>query len=218
MSVFLIVIFVLSNSKSQVKEENSTKIENGYILSIISDSIESDNNRYVETRLNKKPTRSLLENQSNLIFKNSDATVQITYIKYFVDGFESGIIPWALAKFTPELELKIYGLPIELEETFVYSKPKVEFELLGAWIDESPMSVTRITMHKEKEMTMFVKENYNSDFTVLLEAVLVSDFDSAKFKSVYQADYGETYFLTHEGTLIGEDRSGIIFNGRPIEL
>ena len=114
--------------------------------SIIESSISHDIKRSLDVRLNKKVSERTLRTIA-LKLKSQDARdYERTFIMYYRPGMAVGSGAWATTHVDPAVEVRILGLTLEQEGKFS-SEPKIAVsEIVGRWLDDSPLIGGRITL------------------------------------------------------------------------
>ena len=138
--------------------------------SIIESSISHGLKRSLDVRLNKKVSERTLRTIA-LKLKSQDARdYERTFILYYLPGMAVGAGAWATTHFDPALEVRILGLTLEQEEKFS-AEPKIaDREIVGRWLDDSPIIGGRITLFRKDEI-LFIEKMFTDGSSLKQELV-----------------------------------------------
>jgi hypothetical protein len=226
-SIFLICLLTMNGCNENKQTKTVTKSDdkprstegrmsdNGYIIPndikcvIVDSSIIPGIKRGLDVRLNKKISEADLRSIALKIKSLDSRSYERTLIGYYLPEMEIGKGAWATTHFNPDLEIKILGLTIEQEEKLRQTSTSDTRDIIGRWLDESPLVGASITIFRE-DGNLFLETIYMDNSKGKVEIIEKKTSQGRKFVDKEGSDYGEHWLLISNGNLQIRDNEGLI--------
>lgn len=201
--------------QQQPKRQKSTIPADGS-YSIIDSSTLPGIKRSLVVRLKKKVTKSTLHTLA-ITLKSQDARdYDRTFITYYLPGMEVGAGAWATTHFNPDLEVQILGMTIAEEESVLADPMPPNREIIGRWLDQSPMIGCSITIFRE-DGKLFIERIFKDGSRLKEELGEVTTPMGRRFDNVEGSSTGDHWVLGSDGNLQIRDNDGLIITAKKIE-
>ena len=198
-----------SQSNQQQSKLQESTIPSDVSFSLIDSSTLPSIKRRLDVRLNRRVSEQTLRVIALKLKAQDSGTYDRTFMFYYLPGMTVSAGAWATTHFTPDLEVRILGLTAEAENKLVTQPQAANREVIGRWLDDTPLIGNRTTIFREKGklfMEHLFKDGSNHK-TELIErkSPLGRRFD--KVKSSRAADH---WVLDSNGNLQVRDNDGLI--------
>ena len=138
-----------------------------------------------------------------------------TFICYVLPGMKAGAGAWATTHFDPSLEVEILGFTPAEEETLPQAPADPDVEVIGKWIDRSPIVGGQLTLVRDgKKLIMRRTFKDGSQMERPLGALHVG---SEERLMIDDNDFGKYYVVDPAGNLRICDRDGEIARASKLE-
>ena len=196
-------------------EASATEIPANITYSIIDSSVKSGIKRTLNIRLNQKVSEGTLRAIA-LKLKSQDVRYyDRTFMTYYLPGMAVGAGAWATTHFDPDLEVRILGLTAEEEEKLVAEAAPPNREIIGCWLDESPIIASRITIFRE-DTKLFIERKFKDGSTFKKEIVARPSTVGKRFEDKEANDSGEFDLIDSQGNLQLWSQNGLITTAKAI--
>jgi hypothetical protein len=149
-------------AKEQSTELASVKVD----VSIIDKHLIPGIKRGLTVRLDKKISKEVLIDVAHKIKQSDPSNYERTLILYLLPNMPLGEGAWASTNFDPELEVRIFGLSLEQEDSLMSHPQPATKGIHGTWIDE--LSNRRLTIFSNKK-GFFMEQLYTDGSSVVVE-------------------------------------------------
>lgn len=205
-----------SQSDQQPSKLHTATIPSDVSFSIMDSSTLPSIKRRLDVRLNRKVSEQGLRAIA-LKLKNQDARVyDRTFIFYYLPGMTVSAGAWATTHFTPDLEVRILGLTAEDENKLVTQPQPTNREIIGRWLDETPLIGSRVTIFREKGK-LFIEQMFKDGSSHKTELVERKSPLGRRFDKVESSSAGDHWVLGSNGDLQVRDNDGLIATHMKIE-
>jgi hypothetical protein len=205
-----------SQSDQQQSKLQEATIPTDVSFSIIDSSTLPSIKRRLDVRLNKKVSEQNLRAIA-LKLKGQDAQVyDRTFIFYYLPGMTVSAGAWATTHFTPDLEVRILGLTAEDENKLATQPEPANREIIGRWLDETPLIGSRVTIFREKGK-LFIEQIFKDGSNHKTELVERKSPLGRRFDKVESSSAGDHWVLGSNGDLQVRDNDGLIATAMKIE-
>ena len=201
--------------KIQTKQIVTKNEEDDVTYSIIDSDTFLDNKRSLDVRLNKKISEETLRAIALKLKGQDSRRYERTFICYYLPGMEVGAGAWATTHFNPNLEIKILGMTAEKEKALKQLPDDPSREVVGVWLDESPVIGSRITIFRQNRK-MFMENMYTDGSSGKKEIVEKLSDRKRTFRRKEGSNVGEFYLIDKQGNLQMWDQEGIIWTAKKI--
>lgn len=172
--------------------------------------------RSLDVRLNRKVPEHVLRLIAMDLKERDPGKYERTFILYYLPGMKVGAGAWATTHFNPTLEVRILGLTIEREEALTKEPADKSGEVVGEWLDESPVIGGKITIYRQNGK-LYMEHKYKDGSSSKEEMVEKASSSARRFEKKPPSSFGEYYVIDREGNLEIRDREGLIATARKIE-
>lgn len=116
---------------------------------------------------------------------------------------------WATAHFNPDLEVNILGLAPMQEEAFANEPEDSTREVIGNWLDRTPMVGGKITIYR-KDDKLYLGRKFKDGSSSNKEMVEKPSSSGQRFEEEGGTSFGEHYVIDRQGNLQIRDQEGLI--------
>ena len=218
--IYIVISFFIVNSYGQKSNESkkvaSSNLESFY--KIISEKEEvipsyNINKCNVVVELKKKMSIDELKEIANSL-RNTRKTYDKLWILFYLIDTSLDKAGWAMANFTPDLEVEIIGATETEEKKLKINAENVAGKIIGKFYDES-ISAT-FTVY-EKDGNTFLKMSFNDGSSSITELKTKELKNGIRLEDKEGNPHGEYYILNKNGELELWDKEGLITSSKKIE-
>ncbi len=167
----------------------------------------------IVVRLQQRVSTSRLQEIARVLrFRERD--YPRVFISHYLPGMRPGGGAWATTHFNPSLEVKILGLSREQVASFRSTPDRSNGDVVGAWIDESPLIGGRIVISREGGRA-FVKHSFQDGSGSTSELRERATARGRRFDYKPRNPAGDHFLLLPNGNLEIRDNQGLITVARP---
>jgi hypothetical protein len=172
--------------------------------------------RSLDVRLSRKVEEDVLRSVALNLKRDDPKRYERTFIVYYLPDMEVGAGGWATTHFNPELEVKILGLTAKQEESLATKVEDVAREVVGSWLDQSPMVGGRISIYR-KEGMLYMERTFKDGSSSNKELAEKPSSGGKRFEEKGGSRFGEHYIIDEQGNLQIRDQEGLIATAKKIK-
>jgi hypothetical protein len=143
-----------------------------------------------------------------------------TYIAYYIPGEDGKPVPWAIARFTPDLKTEFFSSSPQsvapakssTKEAGGSSTARVA---VGRWKDDGIL-VDRYTLYRQGPL-FYLKLEFTDGSSTTKRVKERSVSRGKRYDLAQKSRWGDYWLLTHSGYLESRDNEGLISTAAPIE-
>lgn len=162
---------------------------------VTAESVDSSNIRLIKVEIPKQITEQEIAEIAKKIYLNGYG---LTIIHFALQGNKSSVA-WAVANFTPKLEIKIIGPSEQTLRDLIAYRPQHDGELIGSWLNTGVFNY-RLTIVKLKNKK-FVAYLHSSDGENHSEALQVKNVNGQVRFYVEKSRWNKYYTVGADGSL-----------------
>jgi hypothetical protein len=182
---------------------------------IISSNVTPGIKRSLDVRLSRKVEEDVLRAIAINLEKADPRRYERTFIVYYLPEMEVGGGGWATTHFTPDLEVRIYGLTAGEESALVGEAADIKGESVGYWLDQRPMVAGTITIYGSDGK--FYMERRFKDGSSIKHMLQRGPSNGNRYDKIGDSRFEAHYIIDRQGNLQIRDREGLIATARRIE-
>ena len=144
-----------------------------------------------------------------------------TYIAYSLPGDDGEPVPWAIARFTPDLKTEFLGLvpqapaPAKVSAEESGAGSSTQRVVVGRWKDDGIL-VDRYTLYRQGPL-FYLKMEFTDGSSTTRRVEERSVSRGTRYDMVQRSRWGDYWLLTHSGNLESRDNEGLISTAHPIK-
>lgn len=197
-----------SPDQQQSKHQEAT-IPSDVSFSIIDSSTLLSIKRRVDVRLNRRVSEQTLRTIALQLKTQDSRAYDRTFMFYYLPGMTVAAGAWATSHFTPDLEVRILGLTAEDENKLLTQPESANREIIGRWLDDTPLIGSRTTIFREKGK-LFIEHLFKDGSSYKTELIERKSPLGRRFDKVKDSDAGDHWVLDPNGNLQVRDNDGLI--------
>ncbi|CCH50419.1 hypothetical protein [Pseudodesulfovibrio piezophilus] len=160
----------------------------------------------LDIEINKKVDKIGLAGLADHLRNREPVVYEDMCINFYLEGEHLANGAWAVARFSPELKVKVLGLSLEDEKKIMSQSLPIAGEILGQWLNELPHLGSLYTLIRHEKTYSLVRmfPDGRRDISSLM---MVSEDGRQSFAEAGDAQEGKSYQITTHGDLeikIGE--------------
>lgn len=183
---------------SQAKEPNTELAPVKVDVSIIDKHVIPGIKRGLTVRLNKKISKEVLIDVAHKIKQSDPSNYERTLILYLLPNMPQGEGAWASTNFDPELEVRIFGLSLEQEDSLMSHPQPATKGIHGTWIDE--LSNRRLTIFSNKK-GFFMEQLYTDGSSGVIELKQGTENEVSILREIDKDESEPPYVIGSDGNL-----------------
>ena len=183
---------------------------------VISTNVIPGIKRSLDVRLSRKVEEDVLRAIAMNLKKDDPKRHERTFIVYYLPEMKVGAGGWATTHFNPDLEVNILGLTLKQEIAFAKKVEDTTREVVGNWLDQSPMVGGKISIYR-KDGKIYMEREFKDGSSSNEEMVEKPSSSGTRYEEKGGSNFGEYYILDRQGNLQIRDREGLIATTRKIE-
>ena len=172
--------------------------------------------RSLDVRLNRKVQEDVLRSIARELKKADRNRYERTFIVYYLPEMKVGAGGWATTHFNPDLEVNILGLTAKQEEALFNAPEDAKREVIGSWLDQSPMVGGKITIYR-KDGKLYLEQKFKDGSSSNKEMVEKPSSRGRRFEEKGGASFGEHYVIDRQSNLQIRDQEGLVATAKEIK-
>ncbi len=215
-SMLLTLALVACNNESREQSRSIETIPKDVTYSIIETNIVGGIKRSLVVRLNRKVSEDVLRSIALELKSQDPKEYKRTFIAYYLPDMKVGAGAWATTHFNPDLDVRILGLTVEQEESFVNEPEYSSRKVVGTWLNESPFVASKITIYHQNGK-FYVETKFKDGSSSNKEMVKKASSSGQRFEEKSGSSFGDYYLIDRQGNLQLRDREGLIATAKKIK-
>lgn len=186
------------------------------VYTIVGSDVVPGKKRSLDIRLNQKVTSEVLRSIARTLKDQDQGEYERTFICYYLPDMKVGAAAWATTHFTPDLDVQILGLTTEESEKLLDATEPPSKEILGRWLDDSPIIGSAITLYREKKR-LFLQTRYKDGSESIVEVKRTQTTRGERLVDKQGNSFGEHYVIDKQGNLQIRDQDGLIATAKAVK-
>ena len=166
--------------------------------------------------LNRKVTEDVLRSIALQLKSQDPKEYERTFITYYLLDMKLGAGAWATTHFNPDLDIRILGLTAEQEKNPLNEAADSSREVVGTWLDESPVVGSKITIYRQNGK-LYMEQIFGNGSSSKKEMVKKASSRGQRFEGKSSSSSGDYYLINTQGNLEMRDREGLIATAKRIK-
>ena len=206
----LLIFFRPTNAQDGRSQEQYIQFvsTDSFSYAIIKTNIIPGIKRGLEIRLNKKISDNDLRLLALKLKVLDPNQYERTFISYYLPDMKTDCGCWATTNFNPDLEIKIIGLTLEEEKKLSKQPPPTNVEVLGRWMDETPLFSNLTTIFREKGK-LYIEQLFSDGQRLKYELNKKKSSKGRRFDKI-SSSTGEYWIISPSDDLQIRDTRGLI--------
>ena len=213
---FLTLGIVACNEGTREQSRPIETIPNEVTYSIIEMNVVQGIKRSLDVRLNRTVSEEVLRVIALELKKQDPKKYERTFITYYLPNMKVGAGAWATTHFNPDLDVRILGLTIEEEKSFINEPETSSRNIIGVWFVDMPLAASKITIYQENGK-LYKKQEFKGSDGFHREMEKIPSSSGQRFQEKDGSGYGEYYLIDGQGNLQLWDQEGLITTAKKIK-
>jgi hypothetical protein len=172
--------------------------------------------RSIEVRLTRKASAEDLRLIALELKAKDPRRYDRTFITYYLPHMAVGEGAWATTHFNPDLDVKILGLTTEEADALSAAPAPQGQELIGRWLDESPLVGGRISIVRERGK-LYLENVFKDGGSGRQEVTETKSPLGRRFDALEKPRSGDHWILDFSGNLQIRDNDGLIATAKKLD-
>ncbi|MGB7060741.1 MAG: hypothetical protein WBF13_00125 [Candidatus Zixiibacteriota bacterium] len=208
-STLLTLALVACNNGSREQRQSKEAIPKDVTYSIIDTKVVPGVKRSLDVRLNRKVTEDVLRSIALQLKSQDPKEYERIFITYYLPDMKLGAGAWATTHFNPDLDIRILGLTAEQEKNLLNEATDSSREVIGTWLDESPVIGSKITIYRQNGK-LYMEQIFGDGSSSKEEMTKKASSRGQRFEEKTSSSSGDYYLVNTRGDLEMRDREGLV--------
>ena len=215
-STLLTLALVACNNGSREQRHSKEAIPKDVTYSIIDTKVVPGVKRSLDVRLNRKVTEDVLRSIALQLKSQDPKEYERTFITYYLPDMKLGAGAWATTHFNPDLDIRILGLTAEQEKNLLNEATDSSREVIGTWLDESPVIGSKITIYRQNGK-LYMEQIFGDGSSSKEEMTKKASSRGQRFEEKTSSSSGDYYLINTRGDLEMRDQIGLVATARKVK-
>ena len=163
----------------------------------------------LDVRLEAEVSEARLREIASELGSGQRSRYERIFISYYLPGMQPGDGAWATSHFTPDLEVRILGASDEQAAEASKAGSAAKRQVVGVWLDPSPLVGGRITIYWESGRT-YMRNEFRDGGDSTNEVSSTETRHGTRFEQLGRNRTGDFFLLDERGDLQIRDSQGLI--------
>ena len=216
LTTLLTIALIGCNDGSREQRQSKEAIPKDVTYSIIDTKVVPGVKRSLDVRLNRKVTEDVLRSIALQLKSQDPKEYERTFITYYLPDMKLGAGAWATTYFDPDLDIRILGLTAEQEKNLVNEVADSSREVVGTWLDESPVVGSKITIYRQNGK-LYMEQIFGDGSSSKKEMTKKASSRGQRFEEKSSSSSGDYYLINTRGDLEMRDQVGLVATAKRIK-